>query len=397
MKNFLLFVLVCAMAVNSVSAQKIGNHFFKHLDAEKIEKISELRTGNLRMQTHLALRQSASGTVKQSLDSLIISEVGKRVFSYDNRGNNTSEFLYEWNSSENNWLLSSKIEFERDNNGNLTTAVGYRRSFNEEWVLDNRVEYSYNEDGSLAMVTTSEWNPANSDWTLIDRMIYAYDENGNLIVTTTYDWSNLTNEWIERSRNVFTYGENNVLIMTTIYIWDDSEKAWMTFGRNEYSYDNDGNMTMLVFSIFFGTWLEIVKEEYIFDMSYFAADLIIPFNFDYPFINKLTEVRTSEWTEAGWRLSVTETVHWSAREIETGISTVTKDEFSFVVFPNPATLELHVKSDFPEAAHYTIFNTSGQIVMQGYLQKTSTINIAPLASGIYFLNISGQTARFVKQ
>jgi len=404
MRKFLLFALVCAMATNSATAQVIGNHMFKHLDAEKIEKIDKLRTGILgtqtlagKMQTHPTLRRNASGTVKQSMDSFIIPEVQKRVFSYDNRGNNYSETIYEWDGFVRDWELSSRIEFTHDNNGVLTEGIGFIRDhFYEEWVYYDRIVPAYDEDGNMTLTTVYQWSHVSNDWRLFARIKYVYDDNGNLTATTIYAWNNLTNEWIEDSRNVFIYDENGVLTEAIRYIWDGWD-GWIAFIKMGYAHDNNGNLTALTLSVFMGVWVDFLREEYVFNMSYSVANLITPVNFDYLFVNKLTEVRVSEWAGMAWRLIAVCPVHWSEKEIETRISATESDDFSLVIFPNPVISELHVKSDFPKATHYTIFNTSGQIVMQGYLPENATINVASLASGIYFLNISGQTVRFVKQ
>ena len=403
MKNVLLFVLLCAIAVNSATAQVIGNHAFKQLDAEKIEKIKELRTENLRfptfagkMQTHPALRQSA--VVKHSMDSFIVPEIFKQTFEYDSRGNNTSEMLYDWSFFLRDWELLSKVEFVRNNDGVLTEAVSYVwDSFDEVWEYYDKIEYLYNESGNLAMVILYEWNDRRNVWQLSGRAIYDYDDNGVLISITVYAWNDLTNEWMVDNRNVLTYDENGVLTMMTNYIWSDVGNNWTASVRFTHTYDNNENLASTIISIFMGAWMNFLKEEFVFDTSYSVADLITPVSFDYSFVNKLTEIKAFEWTGISWQLLFTGAIHWSEKEIETSISVVESDDFSLAVFPNPAISELHIKSDFPKTTHYTIFNTSGQIVMQGYLSENATINVASMASGIYFLNISGQTAQFVKQ
>ena len=67
------------------------------------------------------------------------------------------------------------------------------------------------------------------------------------------------------------------------------------------------------------------------------------------------------------------------------------------ISPNPATTELHINLATQEAADYAIFDLLGQVVMQGKLQESSTINIESLASGMYFLRISGTAVRFVRR
>jgi hypothetical protein len=71
---------------------------------------------------------------------------------------------------------------------------------------------------------------------------------------------------------------------------------------------------------------------------------------------------------------------------------------SVQVFPNPVSDELQVKLPVENDAKYSIYNVMGNIVMQGKLSdEISIINVASLASGIYYLKISEQTIKFVKE
>jgi hypothetical protein len=71
---------------------------------------------------------------------------------------------------------------------------------------------------------------------------------------------------------------------------------------------------------------------------------------------------------------------------------------NLILYPNPATTEIHIKSARREIADYAIVNVAGQIIMQGKLQRNSTINIESLPHGIYYLKIIGndKTMKFVK-
>ena len=70
---------------------------------------------------------------------------------------------------------------------------------------------------------------------------------------------------------------------------------------------------------------------------------------------------------------------------------------SVQVYPNPVTTELHVKLAANGVTDYTICNDAGQIVLQGKLQDTSTINLQSLPNGIYYLRISGETVKVIKK
>jgi GH18 family chitinase len=60
------------------------------------------------------------------------------------------------------------------------------------------------------------------------------------------------------------------------------------------------------------------------------------------------------------------------------------------IYPNPATTELHINFVSQETADYIIYNTAGQIVLQGNLQSDGIINVQSLSNGVYFLRIANE-------
>ena len=84
-------------------------------------------------------------------------------------------------------------------------------------------------------------------------------------------------------------------------------------------------------------------------------------------------------------------------DAESGITT--PQSALLQIYPNPVTAELHIEITTQETADYTIFDSRGQLVMQGKLQGKSTINVQSLSNGIYYLKIIGKenaTMKFIK-
>lgn len=68
------------------------------------------------------------------------------------------------------------------------------------------------------------------------------------------------------------------------------------------------------------------------------------------------------------------------------------------VFPNPAEDYITISNLSNEKAKYSIFSIYGSIVLQSSIYSSeSTIDISTLHKGVYFLQISGQTIKFIKQ
>ena len=87
---------------------------------------------------------------------------------------------------------------------------------------------------------------------------------------------------------------------------------------------------------------------------------------------------------------------------DVGIANFNNANADIVVYPNPANGLLIIENGELKMEDYSIFSITGQMEMQGKLQcrdatcRISTINIASLAQGMYYLKIAGKTVKFVK-
>ena len=73
-------------------------------------------------------------------------------------------------------------------------------------------------------------------------------------------------------------------------------------------------------------------------------------------------------------------------------------ESGIIVYPNPTKGELKIDNEklTINNKEYSIYNSTGQLVMQGVLQSNS-INVKHLANGVYFLKLSVGVMKFVKE
>ena len=89
---------------------------------------------------------------------------------------------------------------------------------------------------------------------------------------------------------------------------------------------------------------------------------------------------------------------WDANTTKGGyVSIINKKQVitTVQISPNPATTELYINLASQETANYTIYNSVGQIVLQGKLQNNSTVNVQSLSSGIYYLRILDETMKVI--
>ena len=86
----------------------------------------------------------------------------------------------------------------------------------------------------------------------------------------------------------------------------------------------------------------------------------------------------------------------SFETVVSGIEEVAVNKLVF--YPNPVKNELIIKNEELRMGDYSIFNVSGQVLMQGQLlDETTTINVKELPNGMYFVKVGGKTGKFIKE
>jgi hypothetical protein len=77
----------------------------------------------------------------------------------------------------------------------------------------------------------------------------------------------------------------------------------------------------------------------------------------------------------------------------------TSEQFSFEVFPNPASSEVVLNLNTSETATATlnVFEVSGRLVMEKEFQNQATLNISELSPGIYYIKVWSQNNSDVKK
>jgi N-acetylneuraminic acid mutarotase len=104
---------------------------------------------------------------------------------------------------------------------------------------------------------------------------------------------------------------------------------------------------------------------------------------------------------AGWAVNTTtgsETFYsdWYSFGSGTKVITIHKENY-LVYFPNPASQNITVQSNnitIPPDCPYTIYNSVGQVALQGRLEKTHIIDVSCLSTGVYILELQSDEARY---
>lgn len=70
----------------------------------------------------------------------------------------------------------------------------------------------------------------------------------------------------------------------------------------------------------------------------------------------------------------------------------------FNVYPSPVDDFLFIERNINSSNIYVIFNNQGVEIMRGSLKKgVKTVNVQKLVPGVYYIQISGECKKFIKQ
>lgn len=83
----------------------------------------------------------------------------------------------------------------------------------------------------------------------------------------------------------------------------------------------------------------------------------------------------------------------------TPLSTATyaDDGNALVVYPNPSTSFIRIKSQGDEILKINLYSLQGQLLLQGDFQSDEAIDVNALPAGLYFVQVNGLTLKFCKK
>lgn len=78
-------------------------------------------------------------------------------------------------------------------------------------------------------------------------------------------------------------------------------------------------------------------------------------------------------------------------------STFGENNNNLVLYPNPSSDVIKIKSDTAVDLKVNIYSLYGQLVRQGIYQSDEDIDVSNLASGLYLVQVNGLTIKFSKK
>ncbi len=74
-----------------------------------------------------------------------------------------------------------------------------------------------------------------------------------------------------------------------------------------------------------------------------------------------------------------------------------ENKTSLVLYPNPSSDVIKIKSDADENLVTKIYSLTGQLVLEGVYQSNQDIDVSRLSSGLYLVQVNGLTIKFSKK
>jgi hypothetical protein len=393
-RQCLSIAIVCATV--AASAQTDSKNDIREQDAE-----FSLDNGGTRPST--STLSADDGCLKDSTYSYYHNEVsGRKTYQYDTDGNVIEEIVEEWDFDD--FRLEERYTWTYDTQGRLSGEL--LELWGGAWVEFSRLVYTVDGQSNLIEKKEQRWN--GSTWDEYWRETNSYDAQSKPVSKIEQFWNGVS--WENDIRRIYTYDAQEMLTMEEVQDWDiNGGNIWKDYFRYNFTYDVNENMTSMLSQ----NWFSNVWYDYkLFSYTYNIDDMITgqleqlwtanawmnsyQSTFEYDSQGNFTEETGYDWIGSLWTLMTKWNHYYNCG------STAIADRMGSLmvnVWPNPASMELRL-SVAPGSIPTTmaIYAVSGQrVAHQPYAPH---IDISALPSGIYFLELSSDTAvqsqRFIK-
>ncbi len=297
--------------------------------------------------------------------------------------------LFSWELDANEWESITKDYYNYDNENRLISIISYFNYF-DNWVKIYKEEYTFNADGYPYLWIDYDWEL--NDWVASSKWEHFFDENGDMDYNLQSEWSFETNSWLDLYKSEYTYNVEHQRLTSIYSYFDEESSQWLSQNMDEYFYDEYGNRNIEIdYTWVNESWEKISKDEFVFDYSYNAEDLLFPNEYaeDYTFSHMLTEVNYFSWSN-DWEPWSNNVLYYSPKNVN---ALVEVSGLTYAVYPNPSAGTVWVESDHP-IQQLEVYNTMGQKVFNKTLnsyhqQEKLSLQTNSWIKGIYFIKIKG--------
>jgi len=310
---------------------------------------------------------------------------------YDANNNPTLNLLETWDNTGLVWDSTRKTMNTFSGNNNTIKIVQLWNTTSNAWRNSTKDSFSYNISNNLLYHLAQTWDTTNLVW--INANQYTYTYNTNLVATSIRQiWNTVTLAWQNVTNTMYDYNANNFLSNTIVQNWDTvaSANIWVNSTADTVTYygttGNKFQETNLRWDTTF--WLNRTLNVYTYDANnnalsdttytWSAANSIFNYTklktYTYNTHNQPLVYTTATWsaTNTAWYYRTTGSAanqdvqyrYYYGSGIPNGVNTVSKNNNSLMVFPNPASDLLNIKIDWDQNASFAIeiFDMNGSLM-----------------------------------
>ncbi|MFY7732685.1 MAG: T9SS type A sorting domain-containing protein [Bacteroidia bacterium] len=313
---------------------------------------------------------------------------GKNEYTFDNKGNKTSDISYNWDIATQTFSISQKSKTYYELNSNGKPTISYDSSWNTNtntYDLAYKTEYTYNANNKVLVELQSYFN--NGNWIPNSKNEYTYDANGNTTSRINNYWNGQNSNWYIGSIETYTFDANNNETSNIYANWNSDTKVLENDIKNESTYDGMGNLTISTgfnWDDITNKWVNSYKTQINYNNSYTHADIVWDFPSKY-FKHMVTGYAQQSWENNAWVNETRLSFYYSANNFnglkENGLT-------SSNIFPNPTSGLITIAAS-KGLETINVFDVSGKMV---YSQTSATkqnnveLDLSTLSNGIYFIH-----------
>ena len=266
---------------------------------------------------------------------------------------NLYKMIYTYDASKN--VLTQKTQMDMgagwadftmttntyNANGQLIKSLGQAMDLLTMQMKDaNQTTYSYNADGTENQSVSQEWNSTSAAWKNSMRSTNTYNASKKLTLVLTEDFT--ADVWVNDTKSILSYNTNGLVSEALYQDWDATAAAWVDTDKDIFTYNANGSVNQM-------TVMEWKKDQ-------------------------------SKWENQS-RLTYT-------YPIATFVDPAIADLDQLLVFPNPFNNVITIENTTLKEFNLQIYNANGQLVKSIENEHPfSTINLASLNKGVYFLKV----------
>ncbi|MCG8411972.1 MAG: hypothetical protein MI739_11885 [Bacteroidales bacterium] len=162
----------------------------------------------------------------------------KYLINYNNSGNENTIIISLFNGVTNQWDNYKKFQMFFDAENIPPSKVITESWANQNWRTDGKYIMEYNWHGDKTLEIRHTWNYSKKDWIKAIMHNMKYDKKGNQTEFIEQKYDNKTNNWIYFNKISALYNQKGYMTEKTEYKWNRTTKNWDIKGQFKFTSDS---------------------------------------------------------------------------------------------------------------------------------------------------------------